>query len=42
MLIKLASYREGKTLDELARFITDYGQKNIYLAQDVLKTRKKD
>lgn len=40
MLIKLTSYREGKTLDELARFITEYGQKNIYLAQDVLKVRK--
>jgi PTS system mannose-specific IIA component len=42
MLIKLTSCREGKTLDELARFITEYGQKNIYLAQDVLKVRKKD
>jgi mannose PTS system EIIA component len=43
MLIKLTSYREeGKTLDELARFITEYGQKNIYLATDVLRTRKKE
>lgn len=42
MLIKLTSYREGKTLDELARYISEYGQKNIYLAKDVLKTRKKD
>jgi PTS system mannose-specific IIA component len=40
MLIKITSYREGKTLDELARFITEYGQKNIYLAQDVLKVKK--
>ncbi|OPY04132.1 MAG: PTS system mannose-specific EIIAB component [Syntrophorhabdus sp. PtaB.Bin184] len=42
MLIKLVTYREGKTLDELASFITQYGQKNIYLATDVLKARKKD
>lgn len=41
MLIKLVTYREGKTLDELASFITQYGQKNIYLATDVLKARKK-
>jgi PTS system mannose-specific IIA component len=42
MLIKLVTYREGRALDELASFITQYGQKNIYLATDVLKTRKKD
>lgn len=42
MLIKLVTYREGRTLDELASFITQYGQKNIYLATDVLKARKKD
>jgi len=42
MLIKLNTYREGKTLGELARFITQYGQNNIYLATDVLKTRKKE
>jgi PTS system mannose-specific IIA component len=42
MLIKLATYREGKTLDELARFITEYGQKNIYLATDVMRARKKE
>ncbi|HNT42916.1 MAG TPA: PTS sugar transporter subunit IIA [Syntrophorhabdaceae bacterium] len=42
MLIKLVTYREGKTLDDLAAFITQYGQKNIYLATDVLKARKKD
>jgi PTS system mannose-specific IIA component len=42
MLIKLTTYREGKTLDELARYITEYGQKNICLAKDVLKTKKKD
>lgn len=42
MLIKLTSYRAGKTLDELARFIAEYGQKNIYLAKDVLKSKKKE
>jgi len=42
MLIKLTTYREGKALDELARFITEYGQKNIYLAKDVLSARKKE
>ncbi len=42
MLIKLVTYREGKTLGELANFITQYGQKNIYRATDVLKARKKD
>ncbi|OPY62286.1 MAG: PTS system fructose IIA component [Syntrophorhabdus sp. PtaU1.Bin002] len=41
MLIKLTTYRVGKALDELARFITEYGQKNIYLATDVLRKRKK-
>jgi len=42
MLIKLAIYREGKSINELAEFITQYGQKNIYLATDVLKVRKKE
>ena len=42
MLIKLVTYREEKPLDELASFITQYGQKNIYLATDVLKARKKE
>ncbi len=42
MLIKLVSYREGKALGELAQFIAQYGQRNIYLATDVLKARKKD
>ena len=42
MLIKLATYREGKRLDELASFIAQYGQQNIYLATDVLKAKKKD
>jgi len=42
MLIKLVAYREGRSLDELANFITQYGQRNIYRATDVLKARKKD
>jgi PTS system mannose-specific IIA component len=42
MLIKLITYREGRPLDELASFITQYGQNNIYLATDILKTRKKE
>jgi mannose PTS system EIIA component len=41
MLIKLATYREGRSLNELSRFIPDYGRRNIYLATDVLKTREK-
>ena len=42
MLIKLVTYREGRGLDELADFIAQYGQKNIYRASVVLKARKKD
>jgi len=42
MLIKLATYRENQSLGELAYFITQYGKKNIYLATDILKTRKKE
>ena len=42
MLIKLVTFREDKKLHELAHFITEYGQKNIYLATDVLKARKKE
>jgi PTS system mannose-specific IIA component len=42
MLIKLVTFREDKNINDLARFITEYGQKNIYLATDVLKARKKE
>jgi PTS system mannose-specific IIA component len=42
MLIKLVTFREDKNINELAHFITEYGQKNIYLATDVLKARKKE
>lgn len=37
MLLKLATYQNDKNLDELAAFITDYGQRNINLASEVLK-----
>jgi mannose PTS system EIIA component len=42
MLIKLVTFRENKEIKELAHFITEYGQKNICLATDVLKARKKE
>jgi len=41
MLIKLITYREGRQLDELANFITQYGRNNICLATDIMRTRKK-
>lgn len=37
MLIKLSTLREERTLDELASFIKSYGQKNIYLASEILE-----
>jgi len=36
MLIKLATLKKERTLDELARFIRDYGQRNISVASDLL------
>jgi len=39
MLLKLATYQNNLDLESLAAFITDYGQKNINLASDVLKKR---
>jgi mannose PTS system EIIA component len=39
MLLKLATYQNEKGLEELAVFITDYGQRNINLASEVLKKR---
>lgn len=36
MLIKLATLREEKPLEELARFIRDYGKRNISVASDIL------
>ena len=40
MLIKLVTYRREKVLSELAEFIASYGKKNIYLATDVLRSKK--
>jgi len=39
MLIKLASYSEVKSLSEVAKELQAYGQKNIYLASDILKKK---
>ncbi len=39
MLLKLATYKNEMNLEELAFFITDYGQRNINLASEVLKKR---
>jgi mannose PTS system EIIA component len=39
MLLKLATYSNEMDLDKLAVFITDYGQRNINLASEVLKKR---
>ena len=39
MLLKLATFHNEMTLEELALFITQYGQRNINLASEVLKKR---
>ena len=39
MLLKLATYQDDLDLEGLAVFITDYGQRNINLASEVLKKR---
>lgn len=36
MLIKLATLRETKSLEELATFIKEYGQRNISVASELL------
>ena len=36
MLIKLATLREEQTLEDLARYIKDYGQRNISVASELL------
>ena len=36
MLIKLASLREEKSLEDLAIFIKDYGRRNISVAREIL------
>ena len=39
MLLKLATYKNDMDLETLASFITEYGQRNINLASEVLKKR---
>ena len=39
MLLKLATVQNNLDLDQFAAFITDYGQRNINRASDVLKRR---
>jgi len=39
MLLKLATYQDDMDVEALAVFITDYGQRNINLASEVLKKR---
>ena len=39
MLLKLATYSTETDLEKLANYITDYGQRNINLASEVLKKR---
>jgi PTS system mannose-specific IIA component len=39
MLLKLATYKNEMDLEQLAVFITDYGQRNINLASEVIKKR---
>ena len=36
MLIKLATLRDERPLEELARFIKEYGQRNISVAREIL------
>ncbi len=36
MVLKLATAREGTSLQELARFLTSYGQRNIVFASSLL------
>lgn len=40
MLLKVGTEREGRALNELSRFLKSYGQRNIYLASEVLEGRK--
>jgi hypothetical protein len=41
MLIKLATLRDAKPLEELASFIKQYGQRNISMASEILPESKK-
>jgi PTS system mannose-specific IIA component len=40
MIIKLTSQQQDENLDELARKVRDQGQKNIYLASEVMSARR--
>lgn len=40
MLLKVGTEREGRSLRDLSRFLKSYGQRNIYLASEVLEGRK--
>lgn len=41
MLIKLATMREAKPLDELATFVKEYGRRNISVASEILPEETK-
>ncbi len=41
MLIKLATLREDKPLDELATFVKEYGRRNISVASEILPDEAK-
>ncbi len=41
ILLKLCTNREGWNLTELATFVKNYGQKNISIASEILKQRRK-
>ena len=41
MLIKLATLREDKPLDELATFVKEYGRRNISVASEILPEEAK-
>jgi len=40
MLLKLATHRKEEKLKDLAKFIQNYGQKNIILASEILKPER--
>jgi PTS system mannose-specific IIA component len=40
MVLKVATCRGGRTLDDVAEFIRDYGAKNIHVASKLLAERK--
>ena len=42
MLVKLATLREPRPLEELAAYIREYGQRNISVASELLPDKKSD